>query len=1021
MPLTPTHPDSATDSQRSHLPIDEQDIQVGLDRINLTELRTRFLSINDTRSERLREGLLPTQGIFLDLLPLLFHINNPALPGYYSSATPAGIRNFKVAREHIKAARSLAKSFSLQRDPHAEAAISAIYLMGSCGSLAHNNRSDLDIWVCPTTELEGEALDALTKKCNSITAWAATLCLEVHFFVMHDEAFRHQRRAAMDKEDCGRTQHFLLLDEFYRTAMLVAGSTPLWWFVPQSFDADYNTYTNTLLKKRYVDELANIDFGSANNIPFNEYISAGIWQLYKGIESPYKALLKLLLIETYAAKSSDEYLSGAFKRRVYEGGYTIDELDPYLQVFRRVENYLLQNNETARLELARRCLYFKVGIKLSRAPDEATPIDELGKRLNQPKYWRRNLMHKLVAEWGWRRPQLLKLDQRENWPFNEVRTEQQLLIKELIGSYRLLTNLVKQQRLTDVQKPATMSSQDSLDLNILGRQLYAMFEQKPHKVPRITSAVTDSTAQELIYLKQESNPDGKPIWVAETIGIHRESIREVIKKSESPAEILVWCITNGLATNSTRFKIDAGEHDLTEYEVRQLATSLINQLPVRKSTLSDLQLKTDFAKPARITKNIFIANCGIDPLKTQKNHGAVRISNKADPLAYSGIEENLIESITLITVNSWQETFCYHFTGAETLNECLVHFFAMDERIKAPPQSATTPAQHGVNNAPTRSVLCACSSQPRPIANRLSDLLDSIEACYFQSASEATPNLQNETRNARGYVFQSAKGFHIFSWQHQRPLISLMESEKQLLEHLSQPNSTSPVTIDSYALQDHPLSTVCRLLEVGKRDSIQSGQQNRIRVFYEADNGYANTYLTDQNNALCFARIPYESTRALILPLRQFIESSSLRHAASASIDVNSMMAGHDIPDIEFFVLQKSGSNYTAVQVPTEANISARYVPIKAVGALNAAGDIDWIIHCNDELFEQSVLGEQLFPEVAAAIKRFRTSDHSGYRCYINDIEVEQTNNSAMTLAHDFYYKNQLEEALNLAFTQLHS
>ena len=166
-----------------------------------------------------------------------------------------------------------------------------------------------------------------------------------------------------------------------------------------------------------------------------------------------------------------------------------------------------------------------------------------------------------------------------------------------------------------------------------------------------------------------------------------------------------------------------------------------------------------------VTKNIFIANCGIDPLKTQKNHGAVRISNKADPLAYSGIEENLIESITLITVNSWQETFCYHFTGAETLNECLVHFFAMDERIKAPPQSATTPAHHGVNNAPTRSVLCACSSQPRPIANRLSDLLDSIEACYFQSASEATPNLQNETRNARGYVFQSAKGFHIFSWQ----------------------------------------------------------------------------------------------------------------------------------------------------------------------------------------------------------------------------------------------------------------
>ena len=65
------------------------------------------------------------------------------------------------------------------------------------------------------------------------------------------------------------------------------------------------------------------------------------------------------------------------------------------------------------------------------------------------------------------------------------------------------------------------------------------------------------------------------------------------------------------------------------------------------------------------------------------------------------------------------------------------------------------------------------------------------------------------------------------------------------------------------------------------------------------------------------------------------------------------------------------------------------------------------------------MLGEQLFRQVASSIKKFRNSDQPAYRCYINDIEVHRACLTDTTLVQDFYYKNQLEEALNDAFVQL--
>ena len=161
----------------------------GLDRKSLTIIKKRFLSINEERLLRTMSALHERQRIFLKVLPLLFHINHPMMPGYVSRETPAGVAAYKPSKEELKEMQRYAKSFSFNRATQVKDSIIGIYIMGSCGTIAHSEISDLDIWICLNSELKQAALDELQKKCNLLTEWAATLGLEAHFFLMDPEKF----------------------------------------------------------------------------------------------------------------------------------------------------------------------------------------------------------------------------------------------------------------------------------------------------------------------------------------------------------------------------------------------------------------------------------------------------------------------------------------------------------------------------------------------------------------------------------------------------------------------------------------------------------------------------------------------------------------------------------------------------------------------------------------------------------------------------------------------------------------
>lgn len=125
------------------------DLHDGIDRKVLAKLRARFLQLNQGRLERAMEGLSTRQQQVLTLLPLLFHVNHPLLPGYVSGSTPAGVSGFEPSADLVAEGQRLARSFSYKTrlgNPHRP--IHGLFLMGSLGSLAQAEQSDMDLWVC---------------------------------------------------------------------------------------------------------------------------------------------------------------------------------------------------------------------------------------------------------------------------------------------------------------------------------------------------------------------------------------------------------------------------------------------------------------------------------------------------------------------------------------------------------------------------------------------------------------------------------------------------------------------------------------------------------------------------------------------------------------------------------------------------------------------------------------------------------------------------------------------------------
>ena len=619
-----------------------------------------------------------SQSDAIKLLPLLFHVNHPMLPGYVDKSTPSGIPSYSPTQLEKKIAKTVSRSFKYQSRAFLRYQIVALYLMGSTGTLAQSIRSDLDLWVCIDQKLDSQSQQKLQKKTELISQWMAERGVELNCYIVHQEDFTGNTSKHLTKESCGDTQNYLLLDEFYRTALWLAGRKPLWWIVP--VNENYPVYANRLLEQKFVSWADWIDFGEVVAIPPAEYFSASLWQLFKSIESPYKSCLKLLLLEIYARHVNQTgLLSEQFKLLVYQDECDLQGFDPYVFMFDYASQFLQQQPQ--RLEFLRRAFYLKSGIKVQL-------------NSNYRNRWRHLVLQNMVKRWGWKQSRLDYLNQRSRWQMNRVLKEREELVRELNHSYHFLANFARAQGVED------QVSQN--ELLSLGRKLYSVFEKRAGKVEVVNTGIVNDLVESSITL-YERNQNEWCLYLGATNKVQL-AVHQPVYAAPTAFMLIAWCVCNRVANRNTVFQVFSDNPHISHNHVQTLARQLTKLKSNKESSVTD----ESFLHPAMLDKVGVFLNTESDPLAQEKELGIYNVIEESDHFSWGELQTNLLPQFESFSSNSWGENVCKLYSG----NEGWIQFFIDNREIMSEVESKLV-------------IFCDGVPAPNRLKKRLVDLMES--------------------------------------------------------------------------------------------------------------------------------------------------------------------------------------------------------------------------------------------------------------------------------------------------------
>ncbi|HEY7864471.1 MAG TPA: class I adenylate cyclase, partial [Psychromonas sp.] len=566
------------------------------------------------------ESLMDTNTLTVfQTFPLLFHYNHPSLPGYTKGDTPAGIDQFKVTEKHKE---QLAELFCYQTAPQKKTQASnlktkpynpslslkepknkhsanlkiqlnnllsfqdepqikaqpgdliGLYAMGSTASIGQSSESDLDIWICYPHQMDNQRVKLLENKSWLITHWAEGYGVELNFFLIPDNKFRIDNKSDMTMDACGSSQHLLLLDEFYRTELHIAGKRILWWQVPFEQEKNYNQYVQSLYDNGELNPDDWLDLGGFDRIPAEEYFGAMLWQLYKGIDTPYKAVIKTVLMEAYSWEyPNTELIAIGYKKRFQEQQTDLEYLDPYCLMLEKVTSYLNNINDLKRLEVVRACFYLKTEETLSKTCTQDPPT------------WRRQVLTKFVKHWGWDNSHITDLDNRKKWKVRAVSKAKDILLDTLMASYSKLLGFAR-----DNNIEGSISAED---LGILSRKLYAAHESLPGKVDLINPKISpDLSEPNLSFIQVPENRKNAAGWYLYNCPLDSFSLMNTptLMYAKYIAKLVAWCHMNGLYEEETQLYIYNQGSDLVDKKLNQFIQDLYSVFPIYIPKASNIAL-----------------------------------------------------------------------------------------------------------------------------------------------------------------------------------------------------------------------------------------------------------------------------------------------------------------------------------------------------------------------------------------------------------------------------------------------
>jgi len=773
----------------------------------------RFKHLNQFRLLSVQNFLQPRQQLFLDLLPLILHQNQASLPGFIATGTPSGIQDYSPNKQAIKAAKKFSKGYRYTRKARRNYTIEGIFLMGSVGSIAFSKGSDMDIWLCHQPSLTLEDLEELQKKADELEKWAQTLDLEVHFFLMNSEQFRQGQDVPLSLESSGQTQHYLLLEEFYRTAIHIAGKAPAWWIVPPHQDHNYSGYIQHLLEKRFISTREVIDFGGLQSVPAEEFISATLWHIYKSLESPYKSLLKLFLMECYASEyPHPQWIAQSLKAAIYQGNFDIDNLDPYLLIYEKVEGYLNLVASQKRLALARQCFYLKIMGSSSKSLDP------------QSRLFREHYLQNIAQQWHWPEDMLGNFSRHKFWNISKATREHTIIRDQLKQCLRMILRFAGHH--------VAGNYRDNRDLKLIGRKLHAFLDQKPGKVEVISTRSSVHKKEDELSIIEIDQDHTAPRWhlYSGHVAGKQQAPSTLIKECESVLELLCWLVINGLYHRHLKLHLESLSLNITDVDVKLVLRHLYRFFSTWWTSKN--QTLDTYNHPNQLLSSLLFINLG-ESLPVERDASQFIMSHRSDPLSYGENRQCFVHTINQLAISSWGEITLSQHEGLEGVFQCLSETF----------NQSILPT-----NNTRLEVVCFTPLRAKSITLRIKNIFNQLIKLF------ASPS------NWR-YVLPTENSYFIFKRQAQTLRYWNIETKDLLLQELSsaQPHY-SPVYFDNYVLDNTLIPFLYTQISA-----------NTIQVFYHNTKNHVILYVIDEKAALFIRQYEHAKPRQVMSNYLSFL------------------------------------------------------------------------------------------------------------------------------------------------------
>ncbi|MCK9605979.1 MAG: class I adenylate cyclase [Methylomonas sp.] len=797
---------------------------------DLHAVMQRFKHFNQSRLQRMRDFLQPRQYEFLHLLPLLFHQNHPLLPGFVSLETPAGIPDYLPGKQTVDTAKQFSKGFTYKRKALRKYPIQSIFLMGSVGSMAFSKDSDIDIWLCHQPSLSATELEELTQKARLIEKWAESLKLEVHFFLLNSEQFKKGENTPISTESSGEAQHYLLLEEFYRTSIYIAGRVPVWWLVPPQQEKTYASYVAHLLENRFISDTDVLDFGGLQDMPLSEFVSATLWHIYKSLSSPHKALLKLFLMESYATEFPDpQWLCVSMKQAIYSGDFSVDTLDPYLQIYNKVDGYLRQAGSRQRLNLARECFHIKIMGAFSGGLD------------NKVRQLHDGFMEMIARRWHWPEDLLENFGNSKTWDIKKANTEHTVIRDQLQQCLRIILKITG--------NPIDHPDQND-DLKLLSRKLRAFLDLRPGKIEILTTRTMVYNKPEIWTIAEVPLTDIESVWCLFDGRLPSQPVRPepAIKQCETLLEMLCWAVANGLYRRDINLHVHSKTQQIPEVDLSrflaELSVFLSTHLPNKETGLEV------YKQPNRWLSSLLVINLG-EMLAIDDNQQQFMMSERSDPLSYGENRYCFVQGIHKLSVSNWGEVTLQQYAGLEGIFSCLTEVF--NETAKP-------------LTAENLRVICYTRGRGRSIAIRIETIFNRLLGSF------AGHSLQASSR----YILPAETGFCCFKLQNNVLGFYLLENHTQLMHELSSPHSGfSPVIFDEFVLEQTYIPFV-----------YQHNQADKVQIFYHPTSKHVAVYIIDEKGSLFVRQHSHANPQHILVHYWVFIKTLQLQAKLPESIGI---------------------------------------------------------------------------------------------------------------------------------------